>query len=199
MMLRNIIVRASLYTCSVLPSVLRRGIHCSAISYRRDDRKTLLQSVMPTDEGVEGEKSQNIEGMKYYGMMTPTLETFSTLFGGIRYDNLPVAHVKISQNNTIINVTDHLGVIYAIGSCGTEGFKNARKGTNIAGQATGIGVGTRAVKKGVKQVRVRIKGLGPGRMASIKGLQMAGLDIVSITDCTPIIGKEIRPRKQRKL
>ncbi|KAJ8928974.1 hypothetical protein NQ314_018390 [Rhamnusium bicolor] len=91
------------------------------------------------------------------------------------------------------------GVIKAIRSCGVEGFKNTRKGTNIAAQATAITIGTQVLEKGVKTVRVRVRGLGPGRMSAIKGLQMSGLQIISITDSTRVSWNPPRPRKQRKL
>lgn len=34
-----------------------------------------------------------------------------------------------------------LGVVNMLRSCGVEGFKNARKGTNIAAQATAVSIG----------------------------------------------------------
>lgn len=80
-----------------------------------------------------------------------------------------------------------------------EGFKNTRKGTNIAAQATAITIGTKIMERGTKVVRVTVRGLGPGRMSAIKGLQMSGLEIVSITDTTPVSWNPPRPRKQRKL
>nr|ADV40235.1 putative mitochondrial ribosomal protein, S11 [Latrodectus hesperus] len=82
---------------------------------------------------------------------------------------------------------------------GVEGFKNTKKGTNIAAQATAITFSSRCLKKGYDQVRVVIKGLGPGRMASIKGLEMGGLNIVSITDSTPYVLGGPRARKQRRV
>lgn len=77
------------------------------------------------------------------------------------------------------------GRLELIRSCGIEGFKNTRKGTNIAAQATAVTIGTvrvicslfingfclfvclqKALERGVKTVRVRVKGLGPGRMVN---------------------------------
>jgi small subunit ribosomal protein S11 len=86
-----------------------------------------------------------------------------------------------------------------IRSCGIEGFKNTRKGTNIAAQATAITFCGKVVDRGVKAARVVVRGLGPGRMSAIKGLQMGGLNIVSITDTTRVSWSGPRPRKQRKL
>lgn len=57
----------------------------------------------------------------------------------------------------------------------------------------------RAINRGIKTVRVRVQGLGPGRLASVKGLQMGGLDIVSVTDFTHVSWNPPRPRKARRL
>lgn len=56
-----------------------------------------------------------------------------------------------------------------------------------------------AIEKGLNTVRVRVRGLGPGRMAAIKGLQLSGVQIVSITDATRVSPNPPRPRKQRRL
>jgi len=65
-----------------------------------------------------------------------------------------------------------------------EGFKNCRKGTNVAAQATGIAMSVRMTKAGITTARVCVRGLGPGRMASVKGLELGGIKIVSLTDTT---------------
>ena len=44
------------------------------------------------------------------GTIIPCQETMSMLIGGVRYDELPVVHIKSSPNNTIIHVTDHTGM-----------------------------------------------------------------------------------------
>lgn len=120
-------------------------------------------------------------------------------FGGVKFSDVPVCHIKSSRNNTILHVTKPNGERIMIRSCGMEGFKNTRKGTNIAAQATAIGLATRALDFGIHTVRVTINGLGPGRMSSIKGLTMGGLKIISVTDDTPISWNPLRSRKQRKL
>lgn len=55
------------------------------------------------------------------------------------------------------------------------------------------------MQKGIQTVRVVVKGLGPGRTSSIKGLQMAGLNIVSVTDATPVSDNPPRARKARRI
>jgi len=46
------------------------------------------------------------------GFTIPTEETSSMIVNGIRYDELPVVHIKSTKNNTIMNVTDHTGMIH---------------------------------------------------------------------------------------
>lgn len=87
----------------------------------------------------------------------------------------------------------------AMKSGGTEGYKNARKGTTVAAQAAALSFSTVAQMKAIRNVRVVVKGLGPGRLASLKGLQMGGLNVVSITDRTPAPEKCPRPRKAKRL
>ncbi|XP_066492139.1 small ribosomal subunit protein uS11m isoform X2 [Tiliqua scincoides] len=120
-------------------------------------------------------------------------------WAGKTFDEIPIAHIKATYNNTHIQVVTHENVPLALSTCGTEGFKNAKKATAVAAQTTGISAGVKASAKGVSHVRVVVKGLGPGRMAAIKGLTMGGLEVISITDNTPIPHNGCRPRKARRL
>ncbi|XP_021567562.1 28S ribosomal protein S11, mitochondrial isoform X2 [Carlito syrichta] len=104
-----------------------------------------------------------------------------------------------SAFSTQIQVVSATNQPLARTSCGTEGFRNAKKGTGIAAQTAGIAAATKATGKGVTHVRVVVKGLGPGRLSAIKGLTMGGLEVISITDNTPIPHNGCRPRKARRL
>lgn len=66
-----------------------------------------------------------------------------------------------------MNMTNAKGEPQMLRSCGMEGFKNTRKGTNIAAQATAISLSTRILERGIKAVRVAVRGLGPGRMVKL--------------------------------
>uniref|UniRef100_A0A670JYN9 Small ribosomal subunit protein uS11m n=1 Tax=Podarcis muralis TaxID=64176 RepID=A0A670JYN9_PODMU len=124
----------------------------------------------------------------------------STLrWDGKKFEEIPIAHIKATYNNTHILITSHENVALTLSTCGSEGFKSARKATAIAAQTTGIAVAAKASAKGVSHVRVVVKGLGPGRLAAIKGLTMGGLEVISITDDTPIPHNGCRPRKARRL
>ncbi|GLV36193.1 mitochondrial ribosomal protein S11 [Carabus blaptoides fortunei] len=160
----------------------------------------MLASLPAKDEGTEGEKAVDIDNLiNSKEDLFPDETTPNRLFNGIPFKEIPVFNIRVSPNNTILSLTDQKGVPKLIRSCGVEGFKNTRKGTNIAAQATAISIGTRALERGWKTVRVRVRGLGPGRMSAIKGLQMSGLNIISVTDSTPVSWDPPRPRKVRKL
>ncbi|CAL8351115.1 unnamed protein product [Merluccius merluccius] len=120
-------------------------------------------------------------------------------WAGQRFDQLPIAHIKATYNNTHIQVTDSAGLSLVRTSCGTEGFKNIKKSTPIAAQTAGHSAATKATAKGVTFVRVMLKGLGPGRLAAVKGLSMGGLEVVSVTDNTPLPHNGCRPRKARRI
>ncbi|CAH1639384.1 unnamed protein product [Spodoptera littoralis] len=152
------------------------------------------------DEGVQGEKVVDLDSvLKIKQNLFPTLESDNQIFGGILYKQLPICNIRVSHNNTIFTMTDASGTVKIIRSCGMEGFKNTKKGTNIAAQTTAIAIATKAIDRGFKTIRVRVQGLGPGRLAAVKGLQMGGLDIVSITDNTHVSWNPPRPRKARRL
>ncbi|TDH16656.1 hypothetical protein EPR50_G00000160 [Perca flavescens] len=122
----------------------------------------------------------------------------SLSWGGKKFEELPIAHIKATYNNTHIQLTESTGQSLVRTSCGTEGFKNIKKSTPIAAQTAGISAAAKATAKGVAFVRVVVKGLGPGRQSAIKGLTMGGLEVVSITDNTPVPHNGCRPRKARR-
>ncbi|XP_004623340.1 28S ribosomal protein S11, mitochondrial [Octodon degus] len=126
-------------------------------------------------------------------------EESSLRWAGKKFEEVPIAHVKATYNNTHIQVVSSTSVSLARTSCGTEGFRNAKKGTGIAAQTAGIAAAAKATVKGVTHVRVVVKGLGPGRWSAIKGLTMGGLEVISVTDNTPHPHNGCRPRKARKL
>lgn len=100
------------------------------------------------------------------GNIYPDEDTPTTLFFGVPFKDLPIVNIKVSPNNTIMNITSAKGDPQIIRSCGMEGFKNTRKGTNIAAQATAISISGRILDRGIKAVRVSVRGIGPGRMVS---------------------------------
>ncbi|XP_078042720.1 mitochondrial ribosomal protein S11 [Augochlora pura] len=146
---------------------------------------------------LEGESSRLINSS--INKLFPDDNTPKELFNGIMFKDLPIINVKATPNNTILTLTDSKGLVQAIHSAGIEGFKNAKKGTNIAGQQAANTFGLKTVRAGTKTVRLTLQGIGPGRMAAIKGLELAGITIISITDTTRVSWNPPRPKKQRRI
>jgi small subunit ribosomal protein S11 len=110
-----------------------------------------------------------------------------------------VVHIKATFNNTIISITDTKGEVLAWASAGTVGFKGSRKSTPFAGQMSAQHVAEKAMKCGMKEVEVLVKGPGSGRESAITALQAAGLKIKSIEDVTPLPHNGCRPKKRRRV
>jgi small subunit ribosomal protein S11 len=110
-----------------------------------------------------------------------------------------VAHVKATFNNTVITITDTKGETLCWSSAGTCGFKGSRKSTPFAGQMSAQQVAEKAIKFGMKEVDVKVKGPGSGRESAITALQAAGLKIKSIEDVTPLPHNGCRPKKRRRV
>jgi small subunit ribosomal protein S11 len=110
-----------------------------------------------------------------------------------------VVHVKATFNNTSVTVTDSKGDTLCWSSAGTCGFKGSRKSTPFAGQCAAQQAAEKAIKFGVKEVEVRVKGPGAGRESAITALQSAGLTVKTIEDVTPIPHNGCRPRKKRRV
>lgn len=110
-----------------------------------------------------------------------------------------VAHIKATFNNTTVTITDTKGDTLCWSSSGTSGFKGSRKSTPFAGQMAAQQAAEKAIKFGVKEVDVKVKGPGSGRESAITALQAAGLSIKSIEDVTPLPHNGCRPKKRRRV
>jgi small subunit ribosomal protein S11 len=110
-----------------------------------------------------------------------------------------VAHVQASFNNTIVSITDPNGDVLCWASAGTIGFKGSRKSTPFAAQRAAEKAADGALKMGVKEVDVRVKGPGAGRESAIRSLQARGLKVRTIEDVTPLPHNGCRPRKRRRV
>ncbi|MBQ8292697.1 MAG: 30S ribosomal protein S11 [Bacilli bacterium] len=107
-----------------------------------------------------------------------------------------VAHIHSTFNNTIVTITDPVGNVVAWSSAGAVGFKGSKKSTPFAAQMASEACAKVAIENGMSKVDVTVKGPGPGREAAIRSLQVAGLDITSIQDVTPIPHNGCRPPKK---
>jgi len=112
--------------------------------------------------------------------------------------NIPeaVAHIHSTYNNTIVTITEKDGNVIAWASSGTIGYKGSKKKTPFAAGIAADAAAKAAMEQGVKKVDVVVKGLGSGRETAIRSLQAAGLEILSITDETPVPHNGCRPPKR---
>jgi small subunit ribosomal protein S11 len=109
------------------------------------------------------------------------------------------AYIQATFNNTIITLTDPAGNALAWSSAGSNGFKGSRKSTPYAAQVTAEQAARRGMEHGLRQVDLFVTGPGSGREMAIRSLQASGVQVVSITDTTPIPHNGCRPPKRRRV
>ena len=114
-------------------------------------------------------------------------------------DPAGVAHIKATFNNTHITMTDKVGNVLLWEKAGTSGFKGSRKSTAYAATMAAEKAANEAINIGLTSVDVRVKGPGSGRESAIRALAVAGLQITSIRDVTPLPHNGCRPPKRRRV
>ena len=110
-----------------------------------------------------------------------------------------VAHISVSYNNTLITITDLKGEVLSWSTSGLLGFKGTKKSTPYAANMVAKDCVEKAKKYGLNSIKIVIKGIGPGREASMRGLAGTGLNILSIMDATPIAHNGVRAKKPRRV
>jgi small subunit ribosomal protein S11 len=115
--------------------------------------------------------------------------------------NIPTgtAHILASFNNTIVSITDANGNVVCWSNSGSQGFKGSRKSTPFAAQRAAEKCANTAMRYGLREVEIRVKGPGAGRESAVSALQQAGLRISSIEDVTPLPHNGCRPAKRRRV
>ena len=110
-----------------------------------------------------------------------------------------VAHIKSTFNNTHVTLTDRFGNVIVWEKAGTAGFKGSRKSTAYAATMAAEKVAQAGLSMGLSSVDVQVKGPGSGRESAIRALAVAGLQITSIKDVTPLPHNGCRPPKRRRV
>ena len=110
-----------------------------------------------------------------------------------------VAHIKATFNNTHVTITDKRGNVIAWSTAGSSGFKGSRKNTAYAATIAAEKLGQEAVQMGLRTIDVMVKGPGAGRESAIRALAVAGLEVTSIRDVTPLPHNGCRPPKRRRV
>ncbi len=109
------------------------------------------------------------------------------------------AYISAGFNNTIITLTDVNGNTLFSGSAGTAGFKGSRKSTPYAATKAAEALAAKAKAAGLQELAVIVKGPGLGRISAIKALKNVGLNIIAISDVTPLPHNGCRPQKKRRI
>lgn len=79
--------------------------------------------------------------LRFREHLFPDADTPSRLFNGVPYKELHIVNIKSTPNNTIMSLTNFNGDVLSLHTAGIEGFKNAKKGTNLAAQQAAITFG----------------------------------------------------------
>lgn len=106
-------------------------------------------------------------------------------------------YVTATFNNTVATVTDEQGNTLCWSSTGKVGFTGSRKSTPYAATMALEKALTEAKDHGVRELKVYIKGPGPGRDAALRVLKNSSFKIALLADVTPIAHNGTRPRKKK--
>ena len=112
---------------------------------------------------------------------------------------LGTIYVQSTSNNTICTLVNEMGNPVTWCSAGSIGFKNSRKSTTYAAQATAEQIASRSLEKGYFLVRVVMKGLGYGKQSAVRALFKSGLRISDIHELTPTPYNGCRAPKKRRV
>ena len=108
-------------------------------------------------------------------------------------------HIQATFNNIIISFTNKAGQVIAWSSAGKMGFKGSKKNTPYAAQMAAEDCSKVALEKGLKRVKVYVKGPGQGRESAIRTIHNTGVIVTEIVDVTPLPHNGCRPPKKRRV
>ncbi|MBX2968091.1 MAG: 30S ribosomal protein S11 [Cyclobacteriaceae bacterium] len=117
----------------------------------------------------------------------------------VQVEAMGQAHIHATFNNIVISMTNSTGQVITWSSAGKMGFKGSKKNTPYAAQVAAQDCASRAFELGLRKVEVFVKGPGAGRESAIRTIQIAGIEITSIKDMTPLPHNGCRPPKKRRV
>ena len=117
----------------------------------------------------------------------------------VKIDAVGEVHIHASFNNIIVSITNSRGQVIAWSSAGKMKFRGSKKNTPYAGMLTANDCARSAYALGLRKVKVYIKGPGAGRENAIRALHTNKLEILEITDLTPVPHNGCRPPKKRRV
>ena len=108
-------------------------------------------------------------------------------------------YITATFNNTLVTIADESGNPIVVDSCGMHGFSGTRKSTPHAATVTTESAIRKASEYGLRRADIFVKGIGPGREASLRALKASEIDIERIVDMTPVPHNGVRPPKIRRV
>ena len=117
----------------------------------------------------------------------------------VKVDPEGQAHIQATFNNIIISLTNNNGQVIAWSSAGKMGFRGSKKNTPYAAQMAAEDCSKVALDKGLKRVKVFVKGPGQGRESAIRTIHNTGIMVTEIIDITPLPHNGCRPPKKRRV
>ena len=109
-------------------------------------------------------------------------------------------YITSTFNNTLVTITDEKGGPIVVGSCGMHGFAGTRKSTPYAATVTTESTIKKAIEKCNFQIAdIFVKGIGPGREASLRAVKSSQIEINRIVNITPVPHNGVRPPKIRRV
>ena len=109
------------------------------------------------------------------------------------------AHINATFNNIIISLTNNQGQVISWSSAGKMGFRGSKKNTPYAGQMAAEDCAKTAYERGLRRVKVFVKGPGGGRESAIRSIHNSGIEVSEIVDITPLPHNGCRPPKRRRV
>lgn len=125
-------------------------------------------------------------GAKEEGAKTPGASAAAPKVSTKKRVETGILNVESTYNNTKVVLADQKGNVLAWSTSGALGFKGAKKGTPFAAAKIGEVIGEKAGQFGIKEVSVCVRGVGSGRESAIRGFISKGINLISITDATPV-------------
>ena len=107
--------------------------------------------------------------------------------------------VEATFNNTKVILSDKEGNTLFWTSAGSLGFKGAKKVTPFAASKAGSIIGEKAKALGIKEVDVKVKGVGSGREPTVRAFMAFDIEISGIRDVTPVPHNGPKPKKPRRV
>ena len=94
---------------------------------------------------------------------------------------LPIIFIQASINNTFLTLTDTKGNTLYATSAGKVGLKNARKSGRLVSQSVALDLGRKCRFLRVRQVDIRMRGMGQAKRTALTALRRIGLRVRYLT------------------